>query len=113
MIRNNTNGKLQTSKLRISETQYNSVDNEFSVRNCLNKNTKKKASIILPPSPKAIYENNSLNQPEEDSNILPLRRIQPANAMFDPNNASPASDFMNLLKLRMSVYYEQDVNMFV
>ena len=38
--------------------------------------------------------------------------LQQSNSIFDPNAASPASDFIRLLQLRMSVYYEQEVNMF-
>ena len=95
MLRNNITGKLQISELGTTATSE-----------------KKTASIHLPPSPKVIDENKSFNQ-TDNSNIRPSRRIQNANAMFDPNNASPASEFMNVLKLRMSVYYEQDINMFV
>ena len=60
--------------------------------------------IILPPSPTAINENRSNKIPIE-SNNRPTPKIQNSNAMFDPNNASPASDFMNILKLRMDVYF--------
>ncbi len=31
--------------------------------------------------------------------------LQSANAMFDPNNASPNTEFIQLLKHRMSVYF--------
>jgi hypothetical protein len=113
MLRNNIDGKLHSPTKLPSviptplplclssgmDQMQNSVD------------TTKKTSIHLPPSPKVIDENRSFNQTEH-LNIQPSRRIQQANAMFDPNNASPASEFMNVLKLRMSVYYEQD-NMFV
>ena len=40
-------------------------------------------------------------------------RIQNSSAMFDPNNASPASEFMELLKLRMSIYFEHDMDIFI
>jgi hypothetical protein len=69
--------------------------------------------VILPPSPKTIDENNrSFNIPISQSSYIPIHKIQNSNAMFDPNNASPASDFMSLLKLRMSVYFEQEINIF-
>ena len=72
-----------------------------------------KQIIILPPSPKTVDENNrSFNIPIVQDNNIPTHNIQHANAMFDPNNASPASEFMSLLKLRMSVYFEQEINMF-
>ena len=67
-------------------------------------------SIILPPSPKKIKD-ESCNT-TEPIKIVERRRVQCANPIFDPNNASPASEFMNILKLRMSIYYEQDLNMF-
>ena len=38
--------------------------------------------------------------------------LQQSNSIFDPNAASPASYFIRILKLRMSVYYEQEVDMF-
>ena len=93
MLRNNITGKLQISELGTTTTSE-----------------KKTASIHLPPSPKVIDENKSFNQ-TEILNIQPLRRIQHANAMFDPNNASPASEFMNVLKLRMSVYEFRCLNL--
>lgn len=40
------------------------------------------------------------------------RSLHQSNSVFDPNSASPASDFIRLLQLRMSVYYEQEINMF-
>jgi hypothetical protein len=125
MIRNNTNSAKNTGRVAVDvrgftgETKYEfrRLNSKWQI-NCPEiqdrKHTNKKASVILPPSPKVIDENKSFNRTEE-SNIMPIpmRRIQQANAMFDPNNSSPASEFMNVLKLRMSVYYEQDVNMFV
>ena len=74
----------------------------------IHQNERSKQIIILPPSPKSVNDNKR-------SNIIlinPSPKIQHANAMFDPNNASPASEFMNLLKLRMSVYFEQEINLF-
>lgn len=69
--------------------------------------------VILPPSPKSEDENSrSFNIPIEKSNNTLTHKIQNANAIFDPNNASPVSEFMDLLKLRMSVYFEQEINMF-
>lgn len=74
---------------------------------------KSKSIVILPPSPKTVDENNrSFNIPIETREHTPTYKIQNANAMFDPNNASPASEFMHLLKLRMSVYFEQEINIF-
>ena len=67
-------------------------------------------TLILPPSPKII--NDTPCKTSEPIKIVERRRIQCATPIFDPNNASPASDFMNILKLRMSIYYEQDLNIF-
>jgi len=67
-------------------------------------------SLILPPSPKKI--NDELCNITEPIKIVERCRVQCANPIFDPNNASPASEFMNILKLRMSIYYEHDLNMF-
>lgn len=71
-----------------------------------------KSIPILPPSPKStndIAVDSSYEVVETDR---PTPRVQNSNAMFDPNNASPASDFMNMLKLRMNVYYEQEIDIF-
>lgn len=63
---------------------------------------------IILPSPKKVQK--SSNKP---MNKNPDRTsLQVANDMFDPNNASPNTEFMQLLKHRMNVYYEQDVCMF-
>jgi hypothetical protein len=64
-------------------------------------------SLILPPSPKKI--NDELCNITEPIKIVERCRVQCANPIFDPNNASPASEFMNILKLRMSIYYEHDL----
>jgi len=65
---------------------------------------------ITLPSPKKISKtsssNNLVNKNTERTNL------QTANAMFDPNNASPNTEFMQLLKLRMNIYYEQEVSIF-
>ena len=69
--------------------------------------------VILPPSPKTVDENNkSFNIPISQNNDVLTHKIQHSNAMFDPNNESPVSEFMSLLKLRMSVYFEQEINIF-
>jgi hypothetical protein len=69
--------------------------------------------VILPPSPKTVDENNrSFAIPISQSNIGPTHKIQNSNAIFDPNNASPVNEFMSLLKLRMSIYFEQEINIF-
>ena len=52
----------------------------------------------------------SASQAVETDTAAPLefRRqntLQSANAMFDPNNASPNTEFIQLLKHRMSVYF--------
>jgi hypothetical protein len=39
------------------------------------------------------------------SEIPRQNALQSANAMFDPNNASPNTEFIQLLKHRMSVYF--------
>lgn len=74
-------------------------------------NEKSSPIVILPPSPKTVDENNRPPNVRDNNNVS-ARKIQHSNAIFDPNNASPANEFMNLLKLRMSVYFEQEINMF-
>ena len=72
-----------------------------------------KSSVpILPPSSSNVVNEPADSNDSENLNCRPLAKIQTSNAMFDPNSASPSSEFMNILKLRMSVYYEQDVNIF-
>lgn len=58
---------------------------------------------IFPPSPKVTKVN-----PVAVESIRLVERVcvQPASAIFDPNNASPVNEFMSNLKLRMSVYYD-------
>jgi|LauGreDrversion4_2_1035121.scaffolds.fasta_scaffold48193_3 hypothetical protein len=77
---------------------------------------KTKPIPILPPSPKNNVPNVTPDDVELTEHVRPeptRTRIQHSNAIFDPNNASPASDFINMLKLRMNVYYEHDLDMFV
>ena len=33
--------------------------------------------------------------------------VETSSMVFDPNNSTPPSDFMNLLKQRMNVYFDQ------
>ena len=72
---------------------------------------KKRSVPILPPSPKVIKDTVEIETTQEDgfatSNVSMLRN---STALFDPDNASPASDFIQLLKLRMSIYYEPEMN---
>ena len=60
------------------------------------------AKIQLPSTP--IIPINPISRFES---IPSLRRtrLQTSNGMFDPNNSSPANEFMQTLKLRMDVYY--------
>lgn len=51
--------------------------------------------------------NNQVN-----ANIVERKNLQSANAMFDPKNASPNTEFIKLLNHRMNVYYDQDVCIF-
>ena len=68
-----------------------------------------KGSIpILPPSPSIATTEPEMPCDSDNLNRRPIAKVQSSNAMFDPNSASPSSEFMNVLKLRMSVYYEQD-----
>ena len=64
---------------------------------------------ITLPSPKKINK-TSTNKPANKH--VDRTALQAANAMFDPNNASPNTEFMQLLKQRMNIYYEQEVSMF-
>ena len=92
-----------------SNTKSNFMEIDMPSSNTRNRT---KSIPILPPSPKVIKDVPM----ETEMGILnePVRtRIQNANAMFDPNNASPASEFMSVLKLRMSVYYDQEIDMFI
>ena len=68
-----------------------------------------KDTIILPPSPKIMTNNRIASEPIR---IKERCKIQCANPIFDPNNASPGNEFINVLKLRMSIYYEPDLNIF-
>ena len=65
----------------------------------------------LPPSPKIKNEKRNPLEPIEINNVH-IRRIENSNGIFDPNNSSPVSEFIDILKLRMSVYYEQEMNIF-
>lgn len=68
---------------------------------------KKKPIPILPPSPKII------NTSDVDERFVALPEpsiLRSSAALFDPDNASPVSDFIHLLKLRMSIYYEPEMN---
>ena len=68
-----------------------------------------KQSPILPPSPKSI--NDMVVDPYENAETdRTIPCVQNSSAMFDPNGASPASNFMDLLKLRMSIYYEPEMD---
>ena len=62
-----------------------------------------KDTLILPPSPKAIY---ALDPDTKPLQIIERCQIQHASSIFDPTNSSPSSEFMNTLKMRMSVYYD-------
>jgi len=70
-----------------------------------NRNSK---STILPPS----TNENVANSYESMETTRSIRRVQNSSAIFDPNNASPASNFMDLLKLRMSIYYDTEMDIF-
>ena len=95
MLRNRTENKTNINDLLITPQTRN----------------RNKKSSILPPSSKTPYENVA-NSYESIELNRPIPRVQTSNAMFDPNNASPASDFMDLLKLRMSVYYDNEMDIF-
>jgi len=73
---------------------------------------KKTPIPILPPSPSKVTNETDIPLVSDNLNCRPTAKIQSSNALFDPNSASPSSEFMTVLKLRMSVYYEQDVSIF-
>ena len=83
-----------------------------TVEKCITIDTsksKKRSIPILPPSPKVI--NDTVERNQEDTFVTSnVSRLRNSTALFDPDNASPASDFINLLKLRMSIYYEPEMN---
>lgn len=62
------------------------------------------------PSPKKINKTSSSNNLANQN--ADRTTLQTANAMFDPNNASPNTEFIQLLKHRMNIYYEQEVSIF-
>lgn len=71
--------------------------------------TEKKINKKLPP----LNNDNVKNERDiSDTTAIPITRVLTSSALFDPNSTSPASEFINILKLRMSIYYEQDVNPF-
>ena len=65
-------------------------------------------TITLPP-PKKINKASSNKSANKNNDRTTL---QVSNEMFDPNNASPNTEFIQLLKHRMNVYYEHEVCMF-
>ena len=98
MLRKRSNSKTHTVEIAIKKSASNEIN-------------KKKSIPILPPSPKVISDTVEIEIKQEDSfvtsNVSTLRH---STALFDPDSASPASDFINLLKLRMSIYYEPEMN---
>lgn len=99
MLRKRSNSKTNITEITINKSASNEIKN------------KKKSIPILPPSPKVIKDAVEIETKQEDrfatSNVSMLRN---STALFDPDNASPASDFIQLLKLRMSIYYEPEMN---
>ena len=90
--------KRSNSKSNLTENLINiNISNEI----------KKTPIPNLPPSPKVIKGTEIKQEDRVISNVSTLRN---STALFDPDNASPASDFINLLKLRMSIYYEPEMN---
>jgi len=59
-----------------------------------------KPDTVQPPQQKS-PKHTSLQSPHK--NVVDTSSI-----VFDPNNSTPPSDFMNLLKQRMSVYFAGD-----
>lgn len=58
--------------------------------------------------------------PDKKHANAPIKSVQPnqtatniqlTSMVFDPNSSSPPSDFMNLLKHRMSVYFDSDIQL--
>ena len=99
MLRKHCNSKPNITELMINKSASSEIKH------------KKRSIPILPPSPKVIKDTVEIETTQEDgfatSNVSTLRN---STALFDPDNASPASDFINLLKLRMSIYYEPEMN---
>jgi hypothetical protein len=61
---------------------------------------------IFPPSPKVTNAIPVIIESVESIKSVERVCVQPASAIFDPNNASPVNEFISNLKLRMSVYYD-------
>ena len=99
MLRKRSNSKTTTVEIEINKSASSEIKNN------------KRSIPILPPSPKVIKDTVEIETKQEDrfatSNVSMLKN---STALFDPDNASPASDFIQLLKLRMSIYYEPEMN---
>lgn len=87
--------KRSNSKTNIPEISINKIE---------------KSITILPPSPKIIVDSTGKIQDETSISGERPSLLRNSMALFDPDNASPASDFIHLLKLRMSIYYEPEMN---
>jgi hypothetical protein len=96
MLRKRSNGKTNLPEISINKIDTNK-----------NKNT---SITILPPSPKIIVDSTGTIQDETSIAAVRPSMVRNSMALFDPDNASPASDFIHLLKLRMSIYYEPEMN---
>ncbi len=67
-------------------------------------------TTIFPLSQRIINEKKNMLESNECNYIS--TKIEHAMEIFDPDNSSPASEFINILKLRLSVYYDKDVSLF-
>lgn len=99
MLRKRSNSKTPTVEKCIN------IDTSNEIKN------KKRSIPILPPSPKVIKDTVEIETKQEDSFVTSnVSMLRNSTALFDPDSASPSSDFINLLKLRMSIYYEPEMN---
>lgn len=82
------------------------MQNTKNISNTIIIPTKQPITLPSPKIIKKVSSNKFTNKKVERTSL------QTSNAMFDPNNASPNTEFMQLLKHRMNVYYEQEVCIF-
>jgi hypothetical protein len=65
-------------------------------------------SYELPAKPDAVHPPQK--SPKRTANMQSgganKNMVETSSMVFDPNNSTPPSDFMNLLKQRMNVYFE-------
>ena len=93
MLRKRSNSKTNIGEIKINASGSNEIKHKKS-------------------APKVIKDSVETKKPDTFA-TRSVSMVRNSSALFDPDNASPASDFMSLLKLRMSIYYEPEMNIIV